>query len=98
MSLENCSVKVITEVDTNHFSPFLTFLSETWNCFLAPKIGKVLLENDHEIESISMKQIFLMQNGAVSYEPLRKSATKWTILVKKVKYNVFLILEGRLKN
>ena len=40
MSLDNCSVKVIKEVETNHVSPFLTFLSETWNCFLAPKIGK----------------------------------------------------------
>jgi len=39
-----------------------------------------------------------MLNGVVSYEPLRKSVTKWTLLVKKGQYNVFLILEGRLKN
>lgn len=37
MSLNNCSVKEIKEVDTNNVSPFLTFLSETWNCFLPPK-------------------------------------------------------------
>jgi len=40
MSLDNCSVKVIKEVETNHVSPFLTFLSGTWTCFLAPKIWK----------------------------------------------------------
>jgi hypothetical protein len=40
MSLDYCSVKVINEVETNPVSPFLTFLSETWNFFLAPKIGK----------------------------------------------------------
>ena len=84
MSLDNCSVKVIKEVDANHAFPFLTFLSKTWNCFLARKIRKGLLEHDYESESISMKQIFLMLNGVVSYEPLRKSVTKWTLLVKKV--------------
>ena len=72
MSLDNCSVKVIKEVDTNHVSPFLTFISETWNCFLTPKIGKGLLEHDYESESISKKQIFQMLNGVVSYEPLKK--------------------------
>ena len=59
---------------------------------------KGLLEHDHESESIALKQIFLMLNGVVSYEQLRKSVTKWTLLVKKVQYNVFLILEGMLKN
>ena len=54
--------------------------------------------HDYESESISMKQIFLMLNGVVSCEPLRKSVTKWTLLVKKGQYNVFLILEGWLKN
>ena len=98
MSLDNCSVKVIKEFETNHVSPFLTFLSETWNCFLPPNMGKRSFGTRHESESIALKQIFLMLNGVVSYEQLRKSVTKWTLLVKKVQYNVFLILEGRLKN
>ena len=37
MSLNNCSVKVIREVDTNIVSPFLTFLSDIWNRFFPPK-------------------------------------------------------------
>ena len=39
MSLNNCSVKVIREVDTNIVSPFLTFLSDICNRFLPPKTG-----------------------------------------------------------
>ena len=55
------------------------------------------MEHDYESESISMKQIFLMLNRVVSYEALRKSVTKSTLLIKTVQYNVFLILKGMLK-
>ena len=47
------------------------------------------MEHDYESESISMKQIFLILNVIFAYEPLRKSVTKWTLLIKKVQYNVF---------
>jgi len=69
MSLNNCSVKVIREVDTNNLSPFLTFFRDIWNCFLPPKVEMRSWGIHPRKWKYRWEPYFRGTNGYVSYEP-----------------------------
>ena len=106
MSLNNCSVKVIKEVDTNNVSQFLTFLSETWNCFLPPKMemrscGTQPRKWKYRWEPYfrGTKWVFFIWTFQQSVTKLWLfSVTKLRLLLLVVQYRVCFYLRVRINN